>query len=236
MPVQTEATILHAKTCLKIGFALPHSTRLSEMTQLPSTSAELLPLLWLGTVWDPWARWVAALPPFWGTCQMPTHTRGVRWRTPGDCRWRSWEVLGISSENLVVGQKPKSKVVLKQEWSPDKKPICGALPVSLNMPCSARSSPAFYCWHISRVLKSFVWVSTRESGYGLALHFPHVTQILDMVPRGIHFNLNTSVMDSRTDSCAFFLRVVHSHLGVSGDRLLFHALSTLLQWICTIAA
>lgn len=106
-------------------------------------------------------------------------------------------------------------------------PTCAALPVSLNMPCSARNSPDFYCWHTSRVLKSFVWVSTRESGYGLALHFPHITQILDMVPRGIHFNLNTSVMDSRMDSCAFFLSVVHLHLGVSGDRLLFYSFHSL---------
>jgi len=43
-------------------------------------------------------------------------------------------------------------------------------------------------------------------------------------------------MDSRMDSYVLFLRAFHLHLGLSGDRLLFHPPSALFQWICTIAA
>lgn len=207
------------------------------MTQLPSPPAEVLSLLCLGTVSDPWARGRQPnLPP-----------RGICPRRPEGSDEGPWEVVRAgAAKSLARGQRTwwlgKNQRV-KQFLSrndPQTRTAhtatCGALPVSLSVPCSARNSPVFCCWHISRVLKSFVWVSTRESGYGLALHFPHITQILDMVPRGIHFNLNTSVMDSTMDSYAFLLRVAHLHLGVSGDRLLFHSLSTLSQWICTTAA
>jgi len=45
MSVQTEVTALHAVTCLKFTSGLSQSSGLTEMTDLPSGSMELLPLL-----------------------------------------------------------------------------------------------------------------------------------------------------------------------------------------------
>lgn len=45
MPVQTEFTTLHAVNCLKFTSGLSQASGLTEMTDLPSVSAELLPLL-----------------------------------------------------------------------------------------------------------------------------------------------------------------------------------------------
>lgn len=65
--------------------------------------------------------------------------------------------------------------------------MCVALLMPLSMPCSASNGPFYYCLHIVKVLKSFVWLSIGESVSGVALHFPHITQILDAIPKGIHF-------------------------------------------------